>query len=192
LDPGKCPPPPSVRTIHPAVPAALDRICTRAIAQDLGDRYASARSLADDLDQWLLEHRGGKIRLSFPVTTIILGLAAALLLVIGIRAAVAPWNDATRSAASANPAGGASPVASAAPSSDQPRPLLDVPSSVQLIGNPSKGRYHRSTCPTIKSMIPSNKVVLRDADEARAAGLQPCAVCHPPVGLAQQQKNDSR
>ncbi|MGA2701992.1 MAG: serine/threonine-protein kinase [Isosphaeraceae bacterium] len=192
LGPGECPPPPSVRTIHPAVPAALDRICMRAIAQDPRDRYASARSLADDLDQLLLQHRGGKIRLSFPVTTIILGLAAALLLVIGIRAAVAPWNDAMRSAASANPAGGASPAASAAPSSDQPRSLLDVPSSVQLIGNPSKGRYHLSTCPTIQSMNPSNKVVLRDADAARAAGLQPCAHCRPPVGLARQKANDAR
>ena len=58
LGPGKCAPPPSVRTIQPAVPAALDRICMRAIAQDPRDRYASARALADDLDQWLLQHRG--------------------------------------------------------------------------------------------------------------------------------------
>ena len=63
-----------------------------AIAQDPRNRYASARSLADDLDQWLLQHRGGKLRLSFSVTTIILGLAAALLMVIGIRTALAPWS----------------------------------------------------------------------------------------------------
>jgi eukaryotic-like serine/threonine-protein kinase len=192
--PGICAPPPSVRTIQPAVPAALDRICMRAIAQDPRDRYASARALADDLDQWLLQHRGGKIRLSFSVTTIILGLAAALLLVIGIRAVLAPWNDGTRSAASDNQAGSASPAAGAARSSDsdQPRPLLSGPSSVQLIGNPSKGRYHLSTCPDIQSMNPSNKVVLRDADAARAAGLQPCAHCRPPVGLARQKANDAR
>ena len=134
-----------------------------------------------------------KVRLSFSVTTIILGLAAALLLVIGIRAVLAPWNDGTRSAASANQAGSASPAAGAARSSDsdQPRPLLSGPSSVQLIGNPSKGRYHLSTCPDIQSMNPSNKVVLRDADAARAAGLQPCAHCHPPVGLARQKANDA-
>jgi len=194
LGPVKSLPPPSVRKIHPAVPAALDRICMRAIAQDPRDRYASARALADDLDQWLLQHRGGKVRLSFSVTTIILGLAAALLLVIGIRAALVPWNDGTRSAASANQAGSASPAAGAALSSgsDQPRPLLSGPSSVQLIGNPSKGRYHLSTCPDIQSMNPSNKVVLRDADAARAAGLQPCAHCRPPVGLARQKANDAR
>ncbi|MGZ3390700.1 MAG: serine/threonine-protein kinase [Isosphaeraceae bacterium] len=241
LSPGKRAPPPSVRTIQPAVPAALDRICMRAIAQDPRDRYASARALADDLDQWLLQHRGGevrvgvhgstqgktegsresdirnigvlllstitkaacfpviqgvnayKVRLSFSITTIILGLAAALLLVIGIRAVLAPWNDGTRSAASANQARSASPAAGAARSSDsdQPRPLLSGPSSVQLIGNPSKGRYHLSTCPDIQSMNPSNKVVLRDADAARAAGLQPCAHCHPPVGLARQKANDA-
>ena len=193
--PGKCASPPSVRTIQPAVPAALDRICMRAIAQDPRDRYSSARALADDLDQWLLQHRVGKVRLSFSVTTIILGLAAALLLVIGIRAALAPWNDGTRSAGSADQAGSASPAAGAALSSDsdQPhRPLLSGPSSVQLIGNPSKGRYHLSTCPDIQSMNPSNKVLLRDAEAARAAGLQPCAHCRPPVGHARQKANDAR
>jgi len=189
--PGKCPPPPSVRTNQPAVPAALDRICMRAIAQDPRNRYASARSLADDLDQWLLQHRGGKIRLSFPVTTIILGLAAALLLVIAIRAAVAPWNDATRSAASANLVGTASPPAGAAPASAQPRSPLDVP-AVELIGNYSKGRYHRSTCSTVQTMSSSNKVVLKNADEALAAGLQPCAICHPPVGIPPAEVNDAR
>ena len=30
-------------------------------------------------------------------------------------------------------------------------------------------------------MNPSNKVVLRDADEALAAGLQPCAIATPPL-----------
>ncbi len=190
LNPEKWPPTPSVRSIHPAVPAALDRICMRAIAQDPRDRYASARALADDLDQWLVQHRGAKIRLSFPITTIILGLAASLLMVIGIRAALAPWNDATRAAASARPAGDALPAAIAAPSSDQPRSLLDTPASVQLIGNPSKGRYHLATCKTIQSMSPSNRLALRDADEALAAGLQPCAVCRPPAGLAQQKTNE--
>jgi len=70
--------------------------------------------------------------------------------------------------------------------------LLDVPSSVELIGNASKGRYHRSTCPDIQSMNPSNKLVLRDADAALAAGLQPCAHCRPPVGLARQKAKDAR
>ena len=94
-------------------------------------------------------HKPIGVELGFSVTTIILGLAAALLLVIGIRAALAPWDDETRSAASANRAGSASPAAGAALSSgsDQPRPLPSGPSSVLLIGNPSKGRYHLATCP---------------------------------------------
>jgi eukaryotic-like serine/threonine-protein kinase len=181
-DPRQAVQPPSVRSINPAVPAALDRICMRAIAQDPRNRYASARSLADDLERWLLQHRGGKVRLSFPVTTIILGVAAALLIVIGIRAALAPWNDGVRSAASAI----------ATPTGDRPRSLLNSPPTVQLIGNPSKGRYHLSTCPDIQNMNPSNKLLLRDADQARSQGLQPCAHCHPDVAVARQKARDAQ
>ena len=78
-------------------------------------------------------HKTVVVELMFSVTTVIPGLAAALLLAIGIRAAPAPWNDGTRSAASANQAGSASPAAGAALSSDsdQPRPLPSGPSRAQ-------------------------------------------------------------
>ena len=60
-----------------------------------------------------------------------------------------------------------------------PNRLPDGAASVQLIGNPSKGRYHLSTCADIQSMNPSNKIVLKDHGEARELGLQPCAHCRP-------------
>ena len=191
LGAGKCPPP-SVRTVNPAVPAALDRICTRAIAQDPRDRYASARSLADDLDQWLAHHRSARLRLSFSVTTIILGLAAALLLVIGVRTALAPWSDPTRLTAVADKSGATSPVAGPPVQEEQPHSLLDAATTVQLIGNPSKGRYHLATCSDIQSMNPSNKVVLKSIDEARELGLQPCAHCRPLAAFAQQKESEPR
>jgi serine/threonine protein kinase len=41
------------RSINPAVPAALDAICARAMARDKRDRYPSALNLAEDVENWL-------------------------------------------------------------------------------------------------------------------------------------------
>ncbi len=164
----------------------------RAIAQDPRDRYASARSLADDLDKWLLRHRIGKLRLSFSVTTIILGLAAALLLVIGIRTALVPWNGPARPAQQEDQVRTTSPSTSPSNSVETPLPLVDATPPVQLIGNPSKGRFHLSTCSDIQAMNPSNRIVLKNLEEARQLGLQPCAHCRPTAGLAPQKENDPR
>ncbi|MGO9601413.1 MAG: serine/threonine-protein kinase [Isosphaeraceae bacterium] len=188
---------PSARAINPAVPAALDRICSRAIAQDPRDRYPSARSLADDLDRWLLQHRGGKVRLSFAVTTILLGLASALLLTVGIQSAILAWNEGPRTVANQVPTAVAAPAASGASSApaasggstplavpEKPAPLLANLSAVQLIGNSRKGVYHRSNCFYVQSISEANHVLLRDANEAVAGGMKPCAHCNPPVGLS--------
>ncbi len=183
---------PSIRTIHPEVPEALDQICMRAIAHHPRNRYASARSLADDLDQWLHQHRGEKRRMLFSATTVIQALAVALLLAIGILIALAARIYGTRSSADDGKESGSSPAVRPAGEHDRPQAILAPAPPVQLIGNPSKGRYHVSTCPDIKSMNPSNKVALKNIDEARNMGLQPCAHCQPPTSLARQQPTDAR
>jgi tetratricopeptide (TPR) repeat protein len=43
----------SPRQVDPRIPAALDAITRKAMALAPGDRYASARDLADDLERWL-------------------------------------------------------------------------------------------------------------------------------------------
>jgi WD40 repeat protein/serine/threonine protein kinase/tetratricopeptide (TPR) repeat protein len=49
---GDFPPP---RQVQPGVPRALEAICLRAMARRPGDRYASARALADDVEHWLAD-----------------------------------------------------------------------------------------------------------------------------------------
>jgi serine/threonine protein kinase len=128
---------PSARAINPAVPAALDRICSRAIAQSPRDRYPSARSLADDLDRWLLQHRRGKVRLSFVVTTILLGLASALLLTVGIHTALLPRKEDPRTAANQVPASFAAPAASGALSPPAPSGGSSPPAASGALSPPA-------------------------------------------------------
>ncbi len=45
--------PPRPREVIPAVPAALDAICAKALAYAPEDRYPSAAALADDVERWL-------------------------------------------------------------------------------------------------------------------------------------------
>jgi serine/threonine protein kinase len=188
-------PAPSARSINAAVPAELDRICTRAIAHDPRQRYMSARALADDLDQWLMCHKGAKLRLSFTMSTILMGLAGALLLAIGIRAALLPWNEWVRGgstergqsqAVMSGPAATDSARASVVPP-EQPsvESLASTASKekVELIGNQRKARYHLSTCPDVRLMSTSNQIHLKDAAEAAAKDLKPCEHCHPPTSV---------
>lgn len=48
--------PQDVRQANPRAPRALADVCNQAMARDPGDRYASAASLADDLERFLVGH----------------------------------------------------------------------------------------------------------------------------------------
>jgi serine/threonine protein kinase/tetratricopeptide (TPR) repeat protein len=49
---GEFPPP---RKVHRQVPPALEAVCVKAMALRPGDRYASPRALADDIEHWLAD-----------------------------------------------------------------------------------------------------------------------------------------
>jgi serine/threonine-protein kinase len=49
---GEFPPP---RAVRPDVPAALEAVCLKAMATAPGDRYATPRSLAQDIERWLAD-----------------------------------------------------------------------------------------------------------------------------------------
>ena len=46
---------PPARQVNPRVAAALEAVCTRAMALDPRDRYPSARALADEVEHWLAD-----------------------------------------------------------------------------------------------------------------------------------------
>jgi serine/threonine protein kinase len=182
-------PTPSARVVNAAIPAELNRICMRAIAQDPGQRYESARALADDLDHWLLRHQGANLRLSFTMSTILMGLAGALLLAIGIRAALLPWNEWVRGGSIERTLSQADVPRPSAPEHGVPveQSSASVETStvakgkVELIGNIRKKVYHLATCSDVPSMNVANRVPLKDVAEAAAKDLTPCGHCHPPT-----------
>ena len=159
---------PSARALCREVPPALDRICSRAMACDPRERYPSARALADDLDNWLLQHKGGRMRLSFAMSTVILGLAAALLLAIGVRAVLLPWGEGPRGAAGQGLHSGPAGPSSAA---------AERPDDSPLIGNQSTKHYHRASCTYVPSITPGNRIALKSVAEAAKLGLTPCKYC---------------
>ena len=75
---------PSPRSIDHTIPPALDRICLKALASDPAQRDSHARLLADDLHAWL-RRRQGATWLSHTLVCTVLGIVAALLLIVGKR-----------------------------------------------------------------------------------------------------------
>ena len=71
----------SPRSIDHTIPPELDRICLKALASDPAQRYSNARLLADDLNAWLRRPQGAT-RLWHALVRTVLGIAAALLLIV--------------------------------------------------------------------------------------------------------------
>jgi hypothetical protein len=164
------------------------------MAVDPQNRYPDARALRDELDQWL-KRRHEPVRLSFSLACIVMGIAAALLLALGLKAVLAPSPSDHRPLA---PAGPAAVVAADLPSSKVGAALPLAAgkanqSAVQkLIGNRKSKHYHTRTCGTLGSMKDENWIELASPEQAQALGYKPCSVCHPPPGrLAPARRSEA-
>jgi WD40 repeat protein/serine/threonine protein kinase len=84
-----------LRQVDPAIDRSLEAVCLKAMATRPGDRYASCRALADDIERWLadepvtarrepLRERASRWLRKHPVAT----SAAAATLVMGLAAAL--------------------------------------------------------------------------------------------------------
>jgi hypothetical protein len=127
--------PTSTRAFVPGVPEALDRIALRCLAKDRQQRYASAESLAQELDKALAGAaagaEGGRRRTML--------LLAVSLVVIGLVFAATWWRVQRGEPPSASPAEGpvaGPPVARATPA---PSPMARDPLESTTWGLPAKG-----------------------------------------------------
>ena len=57
--------------------------------------------------------------------------------------------------------------------------LLSVALHAEVVGSKNSKKYHRPTCQWAQKIKPENKVVFKDAKEAKQAGYRACKVCKP-------------
>jgi tRNA A-37 threonylcarbamoyl transferase component Bud32 len=180
-----------LRTLDRSIPAALERICLKAMAVDPKERYPDARALRDALDAWL-RRQHPSTRLSRPLACIVMGLAAGLLLVLGIQAVLTPAPaaphpvqnppaaEATATVTVPVPVPVPVPVLSPRVEAQTPQPR-SAPSRVHrvLIGNKNTHIYHTQTCASVATMKDLNRIDFTSAAEAEAQGFRACDKCYP-------------
>jgi serine/threonine protein kinase len=151
------PPPPPPRARDRSVPAALDKVCQRALAHDPQDRYPDARSLVDDLDRWLMRRtRAGAIK----------RLLAGLFMGVVVACLILP--NLHRRAEVSKPA-------TAPPSRVVAR--IASTSLAPFRANWKSRLVHRVDCDVIKRSDTSRLAPMTSLAEAETAGLQPCVQC---------------
>lgn len=159
-------PPPSLRSVNREVPASLEAIVLKSLSVNPSDRYPDAGSLAADLDRWLASHSFGH-GFSQTLACLVMGIAASLLLVVTIRAFMAPVE-----------AGGVTAAVTAAvlppPKPQEASAQAGMPSPVYYAARQDK--YHPPGCPHLKMVLKENLRELPNAQEAEARQMRPCSL----------------
>jgi predicted Ser/Thr protein kinase len=169
-------PPRRPRAFDRTVPAPLERTCMKALAVAPEDRYPDARALRDELDAWLRRQQE-PLKLSHPLACVLMGIAAALLIVVGVKAVFSPPAvERATMPRDQTPAAAATPVTAARPAT----PAENAPARRPLIGNKRSKFYHTRSCRDLQSMNSDNWVEFVSAEEAVRAGYRACHHCDPP------------
>jgi hypothetical protein len=176
------------------VPASLQRICEKALASTADQRYLSARSLADDLDQWMLQNRiraSSRRRFAVPA---LLGMSVMLIACGGLVVAFSPIRLGYREPQSQAQSSENALVSSVESLAKIPLPMT-VPPKVKdvtpgkthtplpkapvlpIVGNFDKKIYHRVNSPCVKLMNQQNRVSFKTTVNAADDGYRACEKC---------------
>ncbi len=163
-------PPPPPRSFDRAIPPTLERICLKALALDPDQRYIDARTFRDELDRWL-RRRHVSSRLSHPLACIVLGIGAALLLAVGVKAVLTP-------SVVDRPAAVVIPVE--APRTTLPMAAVSDVREFALVGSKKMDVYHIPDCSNATHIHKEYLIKFHSAEEAVKKGYKPCKTCRPP------------
>jgi len=165
-------PPP--RTVNRDIPPALEKMVLRAMELDPKERYPDARAFARDLDGWL---KGRQIPagLSHPLTCVVMGIAATLLLVVAVNATFAPFH-AIRPESPPPPGAAVALVSPTAPAETVAQ--APTPVSATVIRTKGSEKYHAPGCTHIKNSAGGNQTPM-SIEQAEALGLTPCQYYKP-------------
>jgi hypothetical protein len=156
-----------VRSFNPAIPRALEQICSKAMATDPADRYASARALAEALEAWS-QRASGAGRWTWVAAASCLAATTVLILMAGNAFFWRNGARLDRDAPKYEIMGAHAPGTPA-------RPLAEL----SFVGSKEKRLYHRHDCETLRMMKEQNRVRFAAATEAELAGYRRCARCLP-------------
>ncbi|MFO0910111.1 MAG: serine/threonine-protein kinase [Isosphaeraceae bacterium] len=175
-----------LRAVNPTIPAALERVCMRALAHRPSDRYASGEAMAAELEQWL-RRRESPVRPSPLVTNAVMAVGGSLLLSVALLFTVAPYvglgpSQAGSVEAPQRPAMALdirpSPAApsSASPSSRTATPRAPEPTPATF----ARTLYYRTPSGDCYHLFPDCSHVNSNAHEIdvnEAMSLRPCQPC---------------
>ena len=166
-------PPPAPRSINRDLPAALDRICLRALATNPAERYPNARSLGLDLDQWL-QSRQRRMKSRRVALALIVGAAVALCGLIGIQAGNRGFLAAPSRASTPSPGADWTP-AQAPLVQRKPAPRLSSgPLDKRVFSIKGSWKFHHQDCKHLSRSEAGNLIEFQDEAEARAYSYEAC------------------
>ncbi len=191
--------PPTPRSVDRAIPAALDRICMKALAFDPADRHPGARSLADALTRFLQSRtepkpprarkaeRGGMTLWTAAAAStfcMVLGLGYSLSVPSATRAlpvALDPQGAGRPLAgdlAAGHPAPSpVTPGSAVATHEAGPKGAARPPGAESVVVARRSTIYHWSDCRSVRSIKEGNRINLPSVEAAHAQGYQPCRFC---------------
>jgi eukaryotic-like serine/threonine-protein kinase len=156
-----------------AVPVALKRICSRAAALDPAARHPTARALADELEQWLLEQRTTVAKTSPSARRMTIAGIAALVMLATLVTALLAWESRT-GWLTVSPAPGLTIRKAQAAVSPKDKPLK----AVTLVASSSSDHYHLPTCGYVPAIKGEKRLYFKSAEAAAAAGYKACKACN--------------
>lgn len=175
---------PNARSINRSVPRRLAAICATAMSARPADRYPSARSLAEAIDDWLASRSQPGSRIAMGALGLFVSVGMALSAVslprLNFKKEPVSAHIATGIAGPATPA---SAVALAFPGEDvaQRRPAPPALMPGHLVYSRNSRNYHIVPCKYVEKIESQNLVQLATPEAARDKGLIPCVKCKPPL-----------
>lgn len=182
------------RVVDREIPLALEQICMKALASDAASRYPNAKVVCHDLDRWIRTIQGDR-GVSKSLTSIVLGIGAALVLGVGLTAMSVLVSPGHRGAGTDEPGStiaqpllrdsrmGSTPLVEAVPPrgdgswSADGQGASSIDESRLVMVFKSHDRYHTTRCGTVRrGETNAESMTLREA-KGRYPKIEECSNC---------------
>ena len=172
----------SLRAKDRSVPSELERICLRALAPKPDDRYSHARSMGDDLRNWLDERARRPGRTAIVAVILLAAVGAREAMTLASHAWAKPeFVSAVPRTVPTDPTGAQLRPTDRPPTSE-PTPAAAPAIAAKLkvekfLWNSSSGTLHAVGCAAGESIVDKHRVPIYGVDEALSHTFKLCGRC---------------